>query len=546
MSEDVGRNIPVRISNSTFNNVDVMWAGGYGTMSDASVEGDALTSDYHAAKPLGFGAVVLDLARSGVSAAIEVIDTTFSGVTGGLGHAITVRTHARISSTSITLTDVTLEGCMASLYSGYAVYVEGALASFTAMNMRFTGSLDGLLAVTRTVDVVGFTDCQLTGNTAEYEPTLLHLGGLGVALSFQGCSVLDNEASDDWPTIVIDTDRLFAMRQRTVEVSRIAVMNSTIARVSGGFLSSDVAVNELLLRDSVIADNSGGVFQLGRTPSGVGSVKIEGCRIQGNTADYSGGFLNAAFLGTLTLNNSVVQGNVAQNNGGCVNVGSQAWNAVVQISNSTVGNNTAAMNGGVLAVMSGVSLTVDGASKVEFNAALTGSGGVVHVGGASESAVLVAIASRVTGNTAARQGGVLAASDLVSCVVDGEVSGNSARQGAAFHVAGGLQSLRVTGGGVFRDNTPTTQLGGSIWVGEELGSLALEAGSSVSGSLGSLEGVAELTEVAAAGASAEARVCVSVQMCCSRPPAPPSPPPVYGAYGAGQPPPVYGGPRLRR
>ncbi|KAG2488444.1 hypothetical protein HYH03_012951 [Edaphochlamys debaryana] len=551
LSETLG-SYPVRIANSSFTGVDVHWAGAYGTMSDANVEGTALLlRDNYSAMPMGFGAVVVDAGRPGVVADVQVTNSSFSGLTGGLGHAIALLNRATSSESTISLEGVSFRACSPSMYGAHTVYVLGSVNLFNATNTQFTGCDYGLVGVTQLAARIVLDKTAMTGNQGNFEPSLFHVGGLG-GLEISECNITNNDALDV-PAILVDRMQTFAFREDPDPIDNITITSSVISSNVGGFLAADQRISKITVRDSVIADNAGkdgGVFQLSRPTTGVDQVLIDGCQVTNNFAAgdhwddpkagdaYDGALLHTYFLGRLTLNNSAVINNTASGSGGAVSVGKGnaallASAAEIYVINSLVVGNRANVSGGVVAAAGDAILSVAQSSQVLSNHAARG-GGVLYAAGTAQ-AVEVDSSSAVALNTAGRKGGVLEAWDLSSCVVEGEVAANSARQGAAFHVAGGLQSLRVTGGGVFRDNTPTTPLGGSIWVGEELGSLALEAGSSVSGSLGSLEGVAELTEVAAAGASAELRECTSV--CHTRPPMPPSPP-VYGGEGM---PPTYGG-----
>ncbi|KAG2488458.1 hypothetical protein HYH03_012964 [Edaphochlamys debaryana] len=540
LSETLGW-YPVRIANSTFANVNVHWGGGYGTMSDASVEGGPLDTDNYSAMPLGFGAVVVDTGRPGVAAVIEVSDSSFVGVSGGLGYGLALINNAMLSLDNITLNRVSFDHCSASLYGGFAIYVQGSVHYVVATQSSFTNGYDGVLAVTRHAELIRMSDCVLADNSCSSEPALFHLGSLS-ELELHRCSVSRNGGSCGAATILVEQQLPYMFRRTPEPMRSITIIDSNVTGNLDTFFASDLFVNDITLQNSVFKDNVGsvgGVFDLSKPSSGVAGVLVSNCRIVGNSAgsnswgqalDSNGGFMTANTLGTLTLKDSLVQGNSAPSSGGVIYIGSPPFTSVVVIEDSIVQGNSAGRRGGVVATNGNVNVALLGESAVVNNSAT--SGGMVYSAGLTE-AFEVSDKSDVSNNTAERRGGVLATEDLGTAMIDGLVKDNSARQGAAFFVSGDLGSLAVSG--ALKRNAAASALGGSIWVGGELGGLSFAAGSTVDGTVTSAEGVADLADVAASGAAAGLRECTSV--CHTRPPMPPSPP-VYGGDGM---PPTYGG-----
>ncbi|KAG2488460.1 hypothetical protein HYH03_012966 [Edaphochlamys debaryana] len=539
LSEALG-SYPVRIANSTFTEVDVHWAGAYGTFSDANKEGNPVENDIYPALPMGYGAVVVDAGRPGVAAVIEVSDSAFVSVAGGLGYGLALINNAMLSLDSITLNRVSFDQCRGSLYGSYDIYVQGSVHSFVATRSSFTNGYEGVLGVTRHAEIIRMSDCVLADNACASEPALFHLGSLS-ALELHHCNVSRNGGCGA-ATILVERQLAFVFRRSPEAMRGIIITNSTLVGNLGTFFASDLYVSGITLQDSVLENNTGvtaGVFDLSKPSSGVSSVDISGCRIAGNSAgsyswdlgvDGNGGFMSTSVLSSLTLKGSSVEGNSAPVSGGVLSIDNPRQTSHVTIEDSTVRGNSASASGGVLATRGFVDVTLLGASTVVNHSAA--SGAVLYGAGAVNS-FEVSSKSVVADNVASRQGGVIMTSALVTAVIDGKVENNSARQGAALFVSGDLGSLAVSG--ALKRNAAATAFGGSMWVGGELGGLSFVTGSTVDGTVTSAEGVADLADVAASGAAAGLRECTSV--CHTRPPMPPSPP-VYGGHDM---PPSYGG-----
>ncbi|KAG2488459.1 hypothetical protein HYH03_012965 [Edaphochlamys debaryana] len=545
LSETLG-SYPVRIANLSFTGVDVHWGGGYGTMSDATVvEGWPLETDNDSARPLGFGAVVVDTGRPGVAAVMDVSDSSFVGMLGGL---VALINNAMLSLDNITLNRVTFDHCSASLWGGFAIYVQGSVHSVVATQSSFTNGYDGVLGVTRHAELIRMSDCLLADNRCTSEPALFHLGSLS-ELELRHCNVARNALppSPDGEicgaaTILVEQQLPYMFRRTPQPMRSVAIIDSNVTGNLDTFFASDLFVNDITLQNSAFEDNVGrgaGVFDLSKPSSGALGVFFSNSRIVGNSAgpnsrgqtqDSNGGFMALNSLVMMTLKDSLVQGNSAPSSGGVIYIGSPPFTSVVVIEDSIVQGNSAGRWGGVVATNGNINVTLLGESAMVNNSAT--SGGMVYSAGLTE-AFGVSKLSEVSGNTAESRGGVLATEDLGAAMIDGLVKDNSARQGAAFFVSRGLGSLAVSG--ALKRNAAATAFGGSIWVGGELGGLSFAAGSTVDGTVTSAEGVADLADVAASGAAAELRECTSV--CHTRPPMPPSPP-VYGGHDM---PPTYGG-----
>ena len=178
--------------------------------------------------------------------------------------------------------------------------------------------------------------------------------------------------------------------------------------------------------------------------------------VEGSPVGGSGGAVYLAG-GTFALTDGSVTGNNAENGGAIYGAG-----GAITIAGGEITANTAAHNGGALCCET-ATVSIEGGS-VDGNTATAGSGGAVWT---DTGAVTVSDGS-VNSNTAAANGGAIFSARGNVAHSGGEITGNSAVNGAALYIGTGSANLTASITGNAASN------GGAIGVGSESARLYFE------------------------------------------------------------------------
>lgn len=230
----------------------------------------------------------------------------------------------------------------------------------------------------------------------------------------------------------------------------VTVANSLAACCGGGIASFDVAgePNAFVIRDSTVtantAEGSGGgiglaVYELGST------ALIENVTITGNTAGVpgdpmsfaTGGGIDVANYGNVTIRDSRITGNEATGDGGGI---SASITLDLDIENSTISDNVA-LSGGGIGVFQGYDITITD-TTISGNTAGIPDGASAYVGGGLYAVVvndLTIAGSTISGNTVAGGGGGIGIYAVVGefLLTNSTISGNQAAH-PSFAYGGGV------------------------------------------------------------------------------------------------------------
>jgi predicted outer membrane repeat protein len=135
------------------------------------------------------------------------------------------------------------------------------------------------------------------------------------------------------------------------------------------------------LVDSIVSDNSGGGGGAGIFSAYGATLSLTRTSVTGNSSPYDGGGIYANDS-AVTITSSPVSGNTAAYNGG----GLVARFSTVTITDSTVGGNTATGSGGGIFNVDSSSVTLGGATRIEWNHAVLGGGGGIWSSGSPVTA----------------------------------------------------------------------------------------------------------------------------------------------------------------
>ncbi|HUF54112.1 MAG TPA: choice-of-anchor Q domain-containing protein [Dehalococcoidia bacterium] len=242
------------------------------------------------------------------------------------------------------------------------------------------------------------------------------------------------------------------------------ITNSNATFSSGAIQNNPDATatinNSLVMGNSAIAENGGGIFNFG-------TMTLNNTTVSNNNANqHGGGIFNT---GTLQLNNSTVSFNGAGQRGGGI------WNEdELTLNNTDVNGNTAANYGGGIFAEAPGTVTITNGSSLSSNLASVNGGGIL-----SES-VLVVQNSSVNGNTAANYGGGINAGGPVT-ITNSTIIGNTAVTGGGGGIQAQISSLTIanstltgnsagTDGGAIRNvSLNATTISGSTLSGNNAG-----------------------------------------------------------------------------
>jgi hypothetical protein len=266
--------------------------------------------------------------------------------------------------------------------------------------------------------------------------------GLGVITLRDAITIADRSAG---PTTITFDPKVFAAAQKIA-------LNGSVLEL--GNTSEPTAI---IGPAAAITVDGGGISGDIQIDLGV-AVSMTGMNFTGGKSSIGGGIQNN---GTATLTDCTISGNTAYSGGGISN-----YDATATLTDCTVSDNHATGVGGGGGVNdSGGAVTLTDCTLSD-NTTTTGSGGGISVsirgGSNTESATL--INSTVSGNTAARGGGIYnhyATTTVTDCVI----SGNTAT-GTVFGNGGGIlnwgATLTLTDSTVAANFAPTGE-GGAIF-----------------------------------------------------------------------------------
>ena len=315
---------------------------------------------------------------------------------------------------------------------------------------------------------VSVTNSQISGNTASGAAG--SGGGLFSTdgrIVFDNSLVIDNSAARAGGGVeVIDGSLLFS--STSVDANDVGIDVTAAPGNGGGLHISGVArtvIDDSSFSDNVAAQEGGGVWnQVGSTMLIRNGSEINRNSANGDDADDGGGgvFNNGGrvFIADSTIANNVADG-AAGSGGGIFSTA-----GVVRANDSTISRNSAARAGGGVEVIDGRIALIDSLlngndAGVNVTAA-PGNGGGLHVTGAE--AVVLIDGTRVTGNSAANEGGGLWNQTGSRMVVrnDSRISTNTAIGDASTTEGGGIYNrgqLLLTDT-IFAENSSTGNGGG--------------------------------------------------------------------------------------
>lgn len=208
----------------------------------------------------------------------------------------------------------------------------------------------------------------------------------------------------------------------------------------GGAIFVNNTANRLTVKDCVFTGNTSDVGAALNIY--LGTVQIDGCTFEGNTAVNEGGVMRTSG-GKLTITNSTFTGNCGSNGGALRLTG----NCEATITGSTFTGNKATTSGGAISAADS-NLTLEN-NKINENIS-DGTAGALFFAGKDK--VLALVSGEFNGNTAAAAGGaILVQSRAKFDMKDGTFTGNTTTggDGGAFYIStnctGVMEKGTITG-----------------------------------------------------------------------------------------------------
>jgi predicted outer membrane repeat protein len=363
------------------------------------------------------------------------------------------------STESLNLKDVVISGNTAG--TGGGVWVNGNSGQGGATELTISHSLiTGNTATANGGGGVNFyslksftmTDTVVTGNSAKTDGGGVYgrLNNTSKGITVTGSLVSGNTGANGGGIWFGDNNKAAASK---ISISGTQISgNSSIGTGAGG----------------------GGLY------IGGGSVIVTGATIEGNTAVYYGGGIDATGFTALAISSSTISGNQTSKTngpyqgGGGVFITGNASPAPLQVkvtASHFTGNSTAGSGGGIYAVQ-GVSLTVTG-STFTGNLAVNGNsgngGGIGTYGHGADKVNLTVTGSTFTGNAAYWGGGIYVGDGNIAgtagafSISSSKVTGNSSITGGGGIYIDDVTIFHVTGGSVAGNHATTN--GGGIYIG---------------------------------------------------------------------------------
>ena len=253
----------------------------------------------------------------------------------------------------------------------------------------------------------------------------------------QGPTLMVHDATLDGQNVEADTAAITAGEGTTLLLDHTTVEKNTNADGDGGGIyanDADVELSNCTIRDNSAGSNGGGLFLEGWTPGNL--ITITDSTISGNTATYDGGGIGFEHCLVHLYGNTTIAQNAAEDGGG-VNSGNgnEDTCALYMHDSSRITGNTATRQGG--GVKCGeMSLVMYDDSSIDNNTAAEDGGGV-YVGFYGMRQLGGVIRDNHAGGSG---GGVYV--DHASSLTAGMMYDNTAdQQGDDLHNNSGLQSL---------------------------------------------------------------------------------------------------------
>jgi predicted outer membrane repeat protein len=372
---------------------------------------------------VGLGEVLVDANGLGpgfdvLGATASFTDLTIRGGTGSTNGPAPENgggINAYGSSGPVTLTRVTIEGCLAELAGAVLLGEEGGTITDCTFRDNVAGTYGGAVFVTAEATITGTT---IEGNTAN------GYGG-GVATAEAATATITD-------SVVRDNDAgfgggIFSFQRSLVTLTGTVVEDNAAPNGGGGLYvwDSEFVDGEVTGNDG--GGQGGGVFVYE-------GGALTGVRVADNQAVDGGGLW---LQGPVTLDGVTVDANVAADTAG----GAYLLEATVEATDTVLSGNTAIVRGGGVLM---VDSTLTGGT-LDGNGAVEGGGAYVSGAGMGTSH-LVGVA--LQDNTATTSGaGVFAASDFSLEEVDLSRNVSSDRGGGLYTTFGA--SGTIDGGTIF-------------------------------------------------------------------------------------------------
>lgn len=239
-------------------------------------------------------------------------------------------------------------------------------------------------------------------------------------------------------------------------MEKVTFRNNAADRKGGAIFVNNTA-NRLTVKDCVFTGNTSDVGAALNIY--LGTVQIDGCTFEGNTAVNEGGVMRTS-KGKLTITNSTFTGNTGSNGGALRLTGG----CEATVSGSTFIGNKATASGGAIS-SSDSNLTLEN-NKINENIS-EGTAGALFF--ASKDMVLTLVSGEFVGNTAAGAGGAMLMQSAAKLdMKDGTFIGNTAAggDGGAMYIStnctGVIENCTVTG------NVGQSYAGGIMLFGSQI------------------------------------------------------------------------------
>lgn len=377
------------------------------------------------------------------------------------------------AGTAVTCVDCAFIDSAAQLGGGVAV-LSGASATF--VGCAFDGN-DGAYGAGARVDVAAasFVDCAFTNNVAAQQGGGLHIEGGAPPLSstvvLDGSSFTGNSADgggalfSTGSTALIATDVSITNNSATYSGGGLQLEFRTVAQVFGGVVSGNSATigsgaglaligdatltaSDWTISGNMSASSAGGAFVATNAGFPPACTLIGGAVSNNVAAGQGAGFFVSGGGAVLTCVDVAVAGNSSTNDGG--GGGRLDAGARGDFLRCTLTNNAAAGSAG-LTIATGATAALRECDVVD-NASTLGAGGVLAIDSSTTTPTLSVARCTFRGNSAAQDGGALAAYGGATVDIEGSLFyGNSAAGcGPALHLADAAHALRNS---TLADNT---------------------------------------------------------------------------------------------
>lgn len=295
----------------------------------------------------------------------------------------------------------------------------------------------------------------LTGNENTQADSAMGWSGGAIQVRNNGkLLMVGTELSDNHTTA---EGGAICLRDNAQAVLEKVTFRNNAADRKGGAIFVNNTANRLTVKDCVFTGNTSDVGAALNIY--LGTVQIDGCTFEGNTAVNEGGVMRTS-KGKLTITNSTFTGNTGSNGGALRLTGG----CEATVSGSTFTGNKATASGGAIS-SSDSNLTLEN-NKINENIS-EGTAGALFF--ASKDMVLTLVSGEFVGNTAAGAGGAMLMQSAAKLdMKDGTFIGNTAAggDGGAMYIStnctGVIENCTITG------NVGQSYAGGIMLFGSQI------------------------------------------------------------------------------